>query len=199
MTSPTYPRSRIDAVVADVELAPSIRIMPTLHSATPLGTAPGASRFCNQNSGFTLLYATPDFSTALIEVVVRDRFIRKTGREIHLKEITERSWARISTAPGATLRVLDLREDGCVRLGAPTDAVRARNHAAGRALGRAIQEEHGDVDGFLFSSRLTGADVYAIFDRAVGKLQVEEMGNLADHPDLPAVFTRFEIGLIVLR
>ncbi|MEM7529614.1 MAG: RES family NAD+ phosphorylase [Pseudomonadota bacterium] len=199
MKSPTYPRSRIDAVVADVELAPSIRIMPKRHAGTPLGTAPGASRFCSRDCGFTLLYAAPHFSTALIEVVLRDRFTRKTGREIHLKEITERSWAGITSLPGATLRVLDLREDGCVRLGAPTDAIRARNHAAGRALGRAIHAEHRDVDGFLFSSRLTGADVYAIFDRAVGKLRVEEMGNLADHPDLPAVFTRFEIGLIVLR
>ena len=34
----------------------------------------------------------------------------------------------------AELTLLDLREDGCARIGAPTDAVRARNHAAGRSF-----------------------------------------------------------------
>jgi hypothetical protein len=43
--------------------------------------------------------------------------------------------------------MVDLRESGCLILGAPTDAAHARNQAAGRALGRALYEQHADIDG----------------------------------------------------
>lgn len=45
-------------------------------------------------------------------------------------------------------------------------------------------------------SRLTGADVYAIFDRAVGKLDCPAAGMLTDHPDLPDVLARHDIRLL---
>ena len=83
-----------------------------------------------------------------------------------------------------------------MRLGAPTDAVNARNHAAGRALGRAIHTEHDDIDGLLFSSRLTGADVYAVFARGIRKLHAPESGTLSDHPELPDVLSKYSVMLI---
>ena len=106
-------------------------------------------------------------------------------------------WARIETAAPATLRLLDLRGDGCIRIGAPTDAVNARNHAAGRALGRAIHAEHPTIDGLLFSSRLTGGDAYGVFQRALGKLAASESDLLQNHPDLPDILARFDIRLVV--
>ena len=102
----------------------------------------------------------------------------------------------MQTKPGARLRLLDLRQDGCVKLGAPTDAVNARSHAAGRALGRAIHADHKDVDGLLFSSRLTGADAYAVFDRALAKLDASASALLQDHPALPNVLSEYGIQLI---
>ncbi|WP_171173678.1 RES family NAD+ phosphorylase [Ruegeria sp. HKCCD8929] len=142
-----------------IALPSSYRIFPTRHASTPLGTGPGDSRFCDRTSGFTVLYATPDFATAFIEVVVRDRFTRAKTREILLKEVTTRSYSRISSGSRKMLSLLDLRRYGCSRLGAPTDAVNARNNAAGRALCRDIHTHHGAVDGILFASRLTGEDV----------------------------------------
>ena len=113
-----------------------------------------------------------------------------------MREITERFWARITARPGTVLTLLDLREDGCARVGAPTDAVHARNHAAGRAFAKAIHTEHADIEGLLHDSRLTGGEVYAVFDRGVGKLEAAETDMLMDHPDLPGVLERHGIGLV---
>lgn len=196
MSPGTYPRPRVGTVLIETALPPSHRIFPTRHAATPLGTAPADSRFCDRRAGFKVLYAAPEFATAFIEVVVRDRFTRAKNREIALNEITLRSSARISSGSNG-LALLDLRKDGCTRLGAPTDAVSARNHAAGRALARDIHAHHSDVDGILFASRLTGQDVYAIFDRAVPDLAAEAPAPLAQHSDLPAILSRHDISLTI--
>lgn len=196
MTAPAYPRDRVEDILAKTKLPPSYRIIPRHHLKTPLGTTPGDSRFCAKADGYTVLYAAPDFATAFIETVVRDRFTGKRPREIPLKEVTERAWAHIQTKPRARLKLLDLRQDGCVRLGAPTDAVNARSHAAGRALGRAIYARHKDVDGLLFSSRLTGEDAYAVFDRALAKLDTLASGMLPDHPEVTDVLSKYGIQLI---
>ena len=81
-------------------------------------------------------------------------------------------------------------------MGAPSDAVHARNHAAGRAFARAIHSENADIDGLVHVSRLTGGDVYAVFHRSAGKLEAVETGTLAEHPDPPAVLERHAIGLV---
>ena len=93
--------------------------------------------------------------------------------------------------------LLDLRADGCTRIGAPTDVVQARNHAAGRAFGKAIHAEHADIDGLVYASRLTGQDVYAVYDRSVGKLKAADVGLLEEHVELPGVLERHGIGLLV--
>lgn len=196
MTKDAYSRKRVEDVLTKAKLPPSSRIIPHRYHETPLGATPGDSRFCSKADGFTVLYASPEFATAFIETIVRDRFTRTDQREVLLKEVTERAWALIKTKPRAKLALLDLRKDGCVRLGAPTDTVNARNHAAGRALGRAIYSEHEDVDGFLFSSRLTGGDVYAIFDRGVARLDAIETGMLPEHSELIDVLSNYSIKLI---
>ena len=199
MTKSAYPEDRVAARLTKVKLPPCYRIFPTRHANTPLGTAPADSRFCAASSVFTVLYVAPDFATAFIEVVVHDRFTRKKGREIALKEVTLRSSPLISSPPRSKLSLSDLRKDGCTRLGAPTDAVDAKSHAAGRALGRDIYINYAAVDGVLFASRLTGEDVYAIFDRATSRLTAEEPEPLATHSELPDVLRRHDIRLIVRR
>jgi hypothetical protein len=62
--------------------------------------------------------------------------------------------------------MVDLRESGCLVLGAPTDAAHARNQAAGRALCRALNEQHPDIDGIRYQSRLTGGDCQRSGDSA---------------------------------
>ena len=191
-----YARNRIASVLARSGFPNGYRIMPARHAAKPLGTVPADSRFCARDGGYTILYASPDFATAVVETVVRDRFTHQRDRRIALREVTERAWARISTRPEAELTLLDLRGDGCTRIGAPTDTVRARNHAAGRALGKAIHAAHPDIDGLVYVSRLTDEEIYAVFDRGMTKLEATGTGLLRDHPDLPDVLKRFGIALV---
>ena len=197
MSAARFPRERIEPVLLEARIPEIYRIMPRRYRATPLGSRAADSRFCSRSAGYSVLYASPDFATVFIETVVRDRFMRRRDGDVALKEISERVWACISARPGSALALLDLRGDGCARIGAPTDAVHARNHAAGRALARAIHSEHADVEGLLYASRLTGEDIYAVFGRGAGKLASVDTGRLEDHPVLPEVLERHGIGLIV--
>lgn len=118
------------------------------------------------------------------------------GFAIGLAAVLARGHARISTQPDRELNLLDLRDSGCVDISAPTDAVRARHFAAGQALGKAVYEEHKDVDGFIYASRLTGDDCVAVFDRAVEKLRVVDACELKDQPELPGVLERNRVVLL---
>ena len=191
-----YPRHRIASVLLRSGIPDGYRIMPARHAAKPLGTVPADSRFCFHGGGYTVLYASPDFATAFIETVVRDRFTHRRERRVALREVTDRAWARISTQAEAKLMLLDLRGDGCTRIGAPTDTVRARNHAAGRALAKAIHMAHPDIDGLVYVSRLTEEETYAVFDRGLAKLEATGTGLLMNHPELPDVLKRHGIKLV---
>jgi hypothetical protein len=101
-----------------------------------------------------------------------------------------RAHARIATQPNEELLLLDLRDTGCLDIGAPTDAARARHFAAGQALARSIYAEHPDVSGIIYPSRLTGEDCIAVFDRAIQKLTVLDACALKDHRELPALLAK---------
>lgn len=190
-----YPRQRVEELLLDAPLPACVRIFPSKHRATPTGVGPGDSRFATSTEAHRVLYVAPSFATAFVEVVVRDRFTRHRGdRSVHWAEIRNLVYALVSSR-GADMRWLDLRADGCVRLGAPTDAVHARHHRAGQALARTIHAGHPDVDGILFPGRLTGSDVYAVFDRALLRVEAGVAGPLQDHPDLPAALRRYELWI----
>jgi len=196
VTAGLYPRKRIEAQRVEQNISSSHRIIWLTSMARPLDCGPAPSRFCDGVSGYGVIYAAPQFDTAFIETVVRDRFVHRHRRAVPFGDISERGWVELATRTNEAVVLLDLTGRGCLALGAPTDAVTARNHAAGRALGRAIYREHEDIDGFLYSSRLTGADCYAIFDRAVPRLAALGTGELKDHAALAGVLRDQHIGLI---
>jgi len=121
-----YSRNRIDFIRQNITLCYSYRVLPVLHQGSPLETIAANSRFCTKGAGYGGLYATPEFATAFVETTVRDRFTQRQDRIVELDEVRSRAWARISTKPGETLALLNLRKDGCIRIDAPTDTVRAR-------------------------------------------------------------------------
>ena len=197
MTGSRYPRRLIEPLLVRTAFSESYRIMSQRHVGSALGTSAADFRFATRTGTYTVLYAAPNFTTAFIETIVRDRFAHRRTRRVALREITERVWVRIAARPGTPLTLLDLRADGCTRIGAPTDVVQARNHAAGRAFGKIIHAEHADVDGIVYPSRLTGEGAYSIFDRSIGKLTAGEQGQLGEHVALPSVLERHGIGLVL--
>lgn len=195
MTARLFAKARIEARTLISKLSSAYRIVWTKHAATPLAVRPAPSRFCDGFS-YGVLYAAESFETAFIEVVMRDRFVRKTERIVPYGEISLRSVISLTTEPGELLSLLDLRNTGCVDIGAPTDAVRARNQSAGRALGSAIYKHHPHIDGLIYPSRLTGADCFVVFDRALPKLNAKEAAPLLSQDALSEILDRHSIKLL---
>jgi hypothetical protein len=189
-----YPRERLEARLHLFAIDGAHRVFGVSRMPLQLHSAP--SRFCDGRSGFAMMYLALSFETSIVETLVRDRFTHRLKRELPLAAVLARGYARVSTQPGLELNLLDLRDTGCVDIGAPTDAVRARHFAAGQALGKAVHEEHKDVDGFIYASRLTGDDCIALFERAVKKLRVVEARELKDAQELPAVLERNKVVLV---
>ena len=75
-------------------------------------------------------------------------------------------------APKAALALVDLRGDGPVRMGVPTDAVRAADPSLGQAWAKAFHDHAAAPDGIVYPSRFDGETNLALFDRALGKVRV---------------------------
>lgn len=133
-----YPRQRVEAVLRPLALASACRIILKPHLSSPLAVYPSKSRFCDGRT-YAVLYGANDFATAFVEVVVRDRLVQSDRRVVPFGDIAARGWVEFALAGDEPLSLVDLRESGCLVLGAPTDAAHARNQAAGRALGRALK------------------------------------------------------------
>jgi len=188
-----YPRERIEARLHLFAIQGVHRVFGV--SRMPLQLHSSPSRFCDGKSDYSILYAALSFEACIVEALMRDRFTQGPRRELPLAAILARGHARLSTQYDRELNLLDLRDTGCADIGAPTDTVRARHFAAGQALGRAIYEEHADVDGFIYASRLTDDDCIAVFDRALEKFAVVDACELKNHPELPAVLKRNKVVL----
>ena len=102
MTDGRYPRSRIEPVLATRPFPESYRIVPQRHVESPLGTTAADSRFAQRTGGHTVPYAAPDFTTAFMETIVRDRFAHRRSRKVALREIRERVGANSSEFRHAT-------------------------------------------------------------------------------------------------
>ncbi len=96
----------------------------------PLGYGKSPSRFSDPRrrvpaNRFGVLYLGDCLKVCFLEAVLRDR---REGlvddlSPIEEVELTQRRYAEIVT--GANLRLVDLRGDNAVRMGVPTDVVRA--------------------------------------------------------------------------
>lgn len=125
-----------------------VRIVGRAHAATPLGMGFGKTRFASPKDKFRLLYLAQDPMTAVAETIVRDRFERKTKREILQEEFDRYSIAAIRNP--TPLFLLDLRHEGASLLGVSTDAVRAKAQLAGRRFSQQLYDRT-DFDGIIVS------------------------------------------------
>lgn len=192
-------RAHLERCLVEVTIGGWCRIFPARHAAAPVGAGPGDSRFATVAGGHRLLYAAEDFRTAFVETVVRDSFDDgRNPRTVDWVEIEARVWAVLDmVGPEVRLRALDLRRDGALRLGVPTDVVGARDHAAGRVLGAALFGGHADIDAILFDSRLTGGAAIAVrAEAAAEKLVATVASELASHPDLVATLDAYRVGIV---
>src|SRR5690348_6701968 len=109
-----YPRERIDLVLRPIQLSRAYRILLTRYASQPLDLQRRRSRF-GDGISYAVLYAAMTFETAFIEVLVRDRFVNRETRVLSFEEIRARSCVEVTLVGQDPLRVVDLRDDGCVR------------------------------------------------------------------------------------
>ena len=94
------------------------------------------------------------------------------------------------------LAVVDLRKDGGVRLGVPSDVFRAFDQRLARQWSVAIHDHPAAPDGIAYESRLNGETNLALYDRAVPKLNVAAAMRLLEAPGLPDLLDDLSIALI---
>lgn len=178
-----------------VDVTDYVRIIARVHAATPLGMAPGRSRFSSPRDRFRLLYLAQDPMTAIAETIVRDRYQKNAKRFLHEEDLDRYSIAVVRNPQ--PLLLLDLRHEGANLLGVPTDAVRARAQAGGRRLSQLVYDET-TFDGIAYMSRITNRECTAVYDRAVAaKLEADSPAvDLPQLARLSAILDALHITLI---
>jgi len=144
------------------------RVFPIAYMKTPLGTGLGMARFSSLNGTFNTLYAAATLAAAIAETIIRDRFEGVDARRLFSSELAGSCVAPLTAFE--PLLLVDLRMDGCFQLGVSTDIAGAKGDGDGWAASRALAQyvhDHTALDGFLYRSRLTGANCVAVFDRAI--------------------------------
>ncbi|MER8522957.1 RES family NAD+ phosphorylase [Mesorhizobium sp. M0220] len=166
----------------------------------PLGYGKSPSRFSDPRrrvdaNRFGVLYLGDSLKVCFLEAVLRDRR-EGTLDDLPIEEVelTRRRYAEIATT--TDLRLVDLRGDNAVRMGVPTDVVRAQRQNLARRWSLAFHEHPSEPDGIIYPSRLNEATNLAIYDRATPKLQPKRVMTLLGAPGLAQVLEDFRVGLV---
>ena len=188
-----YDPDRIRGRLRAVRLGRVYRLIHRNHRGRPLDAVATPSRFSDPAGRYSILYVTAAVRCGFWEALARNRFTRRTRREIPRSDVESRLVVAIrSTEP---LDFVDLRGDGPIRIAAPTAVAHDANHAAGRSLSAATYANVPEADGFLFQSRFTGHVCAGVFDRAFDKLEVLDITPLVAHADFLRALTDYDIAL----
>ena len=102
-----------------------------------------------------MLHLGTSFRVSFVETVLRDAGDGRLGAP-PLGEAELAAWSRAGVATRRPLRLGNLTGTEPLRMGVPSDAVRAASHAPGRAWSGAFHAHPAAPDGLLYPSRLTG-------------------------------------------
>ncbi|ESX62777.1 hypothetical protein X759_34290 [Mesorhizobium sp. LSHC420B00] len=195
---PDFARAKLE-----IETIPRGRTFGRIYWSTypdPLGYGKSPSRFSDPRrrldaNRFGVLYLGDSLKVCFLETVLRDR---REGilddLPIEQVELTRRRYAEIATT--TDLRLVDLGGDNAVRMGVPTDVVRAQRQNLARRWSLAFHQHPSEPDGIIYPSRLNEATNLAIYDRAVPKLQAKRVTNLLGARGLAQVLQDFRVGLV---
>ncbi|WP_372426266.1 RES family NAD+ phosphorylase [Salinarimonas chemoclinalis] len=166
----------------------------------PLGFAKTPSRFSDprhlpEAERYGVLYLGDGAKVCFLEAVLRDRRDGVVGGvEIEERELIARSIATVTVR--APLALVDLRVDGAVRMGVPSDVVRGSDQLPARDWALALHEHPSRPDGIAYPSRLNAQTNVAVFERAIHKLEVSSVTPLLDDREIADMLDVFEIALV---
>lgn len=163
----------------------------------PLGWGPGLSRFSDPTGeGFGVVYLGASAKVAFVESLLRDAADgRGADCVLQLSELETRTLASIRVRQ--PLRLVDLTGDGGLRMGVPSDVVGSSDQALARQWSAAFHAHPDRPDGVYYPSRLNEERCIALYDRALGKLEVVETPRLiACEDELAGILDDLEIALV---
>lgn len=171
--APTAGFAGVDLDIATIPIGTPHRRIWLSAFPDPLGFGKGRSRFSDprrwvEASRFGVLYLGSSLKVCFIEAILRDDRDNVIGW-LPIAETVLRDRSLASITPTRDLR-LDLRGDGPVRMGIPSDVARGRRQTLARAWSVAFHEHPAGIDGIIYPSRLNGEHNLAIYGRAVPSL-----------------------------
>ncbi|WP_345938638.1 RES domain-containing protein [Tistrella arctica] len=112
---------------------------------------------------------------------------------IHETELHDRHYAAIAIVDPP--KMVDLRDDGAVVMGVPSDVAKVSRQTLARQWPAAFHQHPAAPDGIIYPSRLNGHTNLAVFNRAIGKLRVIRKMPLIGAPGLAAVLNDLKVSI----
>ncbi|MGB8842760.1 MAG: RES family NAD+ phosphorylase [Aliidongia sp.] len=168
----------------------------------PLGYGLAPSRFSDPRldrpevARFGVLYLGSSLKVCFLETMLRDRRNGALG-DVPIPFTELQRWNCADIAVVSPLKLVDLRKDGAVRMGIPTDAVRASAHRLGQDWALAFWSHTETPDGIIYPSRLNEETNIALFDRAIFKVRVEAVRPLLDsRAEMADLFRTYRLAIV---
>lgn len=166
----------------------------------PLGFGKTPSRFSDpreltEADRFGVLYLGSTLKVCFLEAILRDQRNGRVG-DFPLEETELRAKSVAEIVATRTLNLVELRGDGPVRMGIPSDVARGSDQTLARAWALALYEHPAAVDGIVYQSRLNGEDNVAIFDRALPSLRAVKVEPLMATRDLASVLNDLKVAIL---
>ena len=172
------------------------------HHLDPLGHNFGPSRFSDPETTlapparFDVVYLGSSVKVCFVETILRDRDVGRI-KKLPIEWTDLESWTCAELRINEPLSMVDLRDDGRLQMGIPTDVTGARNQKLARAWSRAFWEHDAKPDGVIYSSRLNGETNIAIYDRALTGLAAVATPRLVEcRSELAAIIDYFDLSII---
>jgi hypothetical protein len=165
----------------------------------PLGYPKTQSRFSDprrrvRRNRFGVLYLGETLKVCFLEAVLRDRRNGVVGDYV-IGERELRSRRYLLIEPIGPLHLVDLRGDGCVRMGIPSDVPRSTNQSLAQRWSLAFYQHPSRPDGIIYPSRLNEDTNLAIYDRAVVKLREVSNTTLIGAPGFAQVLDDLRVAI----
>jgi len=174
------------------------RIYPARYP-DPLGYGKTGSRFSDPRrrvarNRFGGLYLGSSLKVCFVETIIRDSRDGSAAESLPLAGLELWQYAKIEVID--PLSLVDLRGDGPVRMGVPSDVARGKKQTLARTWSVAFHDHPDAPDGIIYPSRLNEETNLMIYARAVSKLQAVRVVPLLRAPGFTQILDIFRVLIV---
>ena len=168
----------------------------------PLGFGFSPSRFSDprvalpEKDRFGIIYFGSSLKVCFLERVLRDLRNGQLGDvPIPYAELEQLMCAEVTTV--RQLNLVDLRGDNPVKMGVPTDAIRASSHRLGQKWSLAFWLHKQRPHGILYPSRLNEEINLTLYDVALPNVRVSRIRPFLEYrAEVAALIRQFKLAIV---